>query len=152
MSEYYIRNKDAGYLGNSFMWYGKDGGGYTAYINGAHRFTEKEARDLVRQDPSKWEMFDAAEVDKRLHLVFDSQDVKNLGTDAPSGWSGTDYASKRIEQLEQALDSLVAQARDTCGVIDEYVAMPCDSLEAKFPTTSVRLHNRIRQVNEVRHG
>jgi len=83
--EYYLRNKDAGYLGNSFVWWAIGGAGYTAYINGAERFTEAEALAMVAQDRNKWEMYDCAEIDKRLHLVFDSQDVRRLGSDEITG-------------------------------------------------------------------
>lgn len=92
MTKYYIRNKEAGYLGNSWMWYGKNGQGYTAYILGAHRFDEAEAVKMVEHDPEKWAMYKCDEIEARLHLIFDSQDAKNLGTDAPCGWSNTTYA------------------------------------------------------------
>lgn len=90
--EYYVRNKNAGYLGNSFIWYGKRGAGYTAYINGAERFSKAEAEKMEKEDPEKWQAFPCKDIDARLHLVFDSQDVKNLGTDNPCGWSNTTYA------------------------------------------------------------
>jgi len=86
--EYYVQNKNAGYLGNAPTWWGKNGKGYTAYILGAHRFTEQEAQELVNEDPQKYAMFLCSEIDERLHLVFDNQDVQNLGTDAGCGWSG----------------------------------------------------------------
>ena len=94
---YYIRNKDAGYLGNSFIWYGQYGNGYTAYILGAHRFPKEEAEKLVKENPSKYEMYKCKDIDERLHLVFDSQDVKRLGTDAPYGWSSGCYAKNPHE-------------------------------------------------------
>lgn len=85
--KYYIRNKHAGYLGNSWFWYGKNGHGYTAYILGAHRFEKAEAEKMVKEDPEKWEMYKCDDVDERLHLIFDSQDAKSLGTDKPCGWA-----------------------------------------------------------------
>jgi hypothetical protein len=85
--EYYIQNKDAGYLGNSPTWYGKRGCGYTAYILGAERFSKEDAEKMVKDDPIKWEMFRCSDVDCRLHLVFDIQDKNRLGTDEPCGWS-----------------------------------------------------------------
>ena len=89
MSElYYIQNKHAGYLGNSPTWYGKKGGGYTAYILGAERFTKEEADKMVKDDPEKWRAFKCDDVDARLHLVYDMQDNGRLGTDEPCGWSG----------------------------------------------------------------
>lgn len=84
---YYVRNKNAGYLGNAPTFWAKGGQGYTAYILGAERFTKEDAEKLVKQDPDKWEMYNCAHVDERLHLVFDDQDKRNLGTDEPCGWS-----------------------------------------------------------------
>lgn len=84
--EYYLQNKNAGYLGNSPTWWAKDGRGYTAYILGAHRFSKEEAEDHVKRSPGKLFMFKCADIDARLHLVFDMQDFKRLGTDAPCGW------------------------------------------------------------------
>lgn len=96
---FYIRNKHAGYLGNAPTWYGKDGNGYTAYILGAHRFTEIEALRMVKGDPTKWEMFKCQDVDKRLHLVFDIQDAKRLGTNEPCGWP-SGYAQNPFNTLQ----------------------------------------------------
>lgn len=87
MSEFYIRNKHQAFLGNSPVWWAKEGKGYTAYIQGAERFSEQEAKDLVSSEPSKYESFKCSEIDKRLHLVFDWQDIKRIGTDDPCGWS-----------------------------------------------------------------
>lgn len=84
---YYIRNKHAGYLGNFPTWWAKEGKGYTAYILGAERFPKEEAEKMVKQDPDKWEMYRCDHVDARLHLVFDDQDKRRLGTDEPCGWS-----------------------------------------------------------------
>lgn len=85
--EYYLQNKHAGYLGNAPTWWAKDGKGYTAYILGAHRFSKEEAEKYVNHSPEKFAMFKCADVDARLHLVFDEQDFSRLGTDEPCGWS-----------------------------------------------------------------
>jgi len=85
---YYIQNKEAGYLGNSPRWYARNGSGYTAYIQGAERFPEERARRMVEENPDKWRMFKCADVDQRLHLIYDSQDNDRLGTAEPCGWAG----------------------------------------------------------------
>ncbi|MEW3851995.1 hypothetical protein QOZ73_32670, partial [Pseudomonas aeruginosa] len=77
-TKYYIRNRDVSYQGNSPIWYGKNGQGYTAYILGAHRFTEFEAKKMVTENPGKWQMYKCDDVDARLHLVYDAQDDRNL--------------------------------------------------------------------------
>jgi len=92
--KYYLRNKDRGYLGNSFMWWKKGGHGYTAYLNQAERFDEKDAKEKVISDPSKWECYPCDEIDKRAHLIFDSQDVRAIkdGMDVPTD---SDYIDAR---------------------------------------------------------
>lgn len=79
MTQYYLQNKHRGYLGNSPVWYGKHGRGYTAYLSSAERFDEVKAREMVKGDPDKWAMFKCDDVDQRCHLVFDAQDTRNLG-------------------------------------------------------------------------
>lgn len=85
--EYYLQNIAAGYLGNAPTWWAKGGNGYTAYILGAERFSREAAQKYVMHDPEKFAMHKCADIDARLHLVFDSQDFENLGTDAPCGWA-----------------------------------------------------------------
>lgn len=98
LKEYYLRNKRSCNLGNSPMWYAKDGEGYTAYILGAERFTEEKKDLIMSHCEGKYEPFLCSEVDKRLHLIFDIQDAERLGTDEPCPWSGG-YA-KRTDQAE----------------------------------------------------
>lgn len=93
---YYIRNKERGFLGNAPVWYAKNGHGYTAYIQGAERFYETKAIEMVNRDPDKWEAFKCSYVDKRLHLVFDYQDKERLGTDDPCGWDCGYYDQHRV--------------------------------------------------------
>lgn len=92
--EYYVRAKQAGYWGNSFMWYAKNGEGYTAYINAAERFSKKDADKIVKTDPERYEVYACAEIDKRLHYIFDASDVENLGTDKPCAIPDVEYAKK----------------------------------------------------------
>lgn len=86
MDQYYVWRK-SDYLGNSPMWWAKEGKGYTAYILGAERFSEEEAKKLEKDSPEKYRAFKCSEIDCRLHLVFDAQDIPRLGTDEPCGWS-----------------------------------------------------------------
>jgi hypothetical protein len=51
--------------------------------------------------------------------------------------------------LLEALTVIYSQARDTSGVIAEYIAMPCESLRVKFPTTLVRLNARLENAASV---
>lgn len=84
--KYYLQRVPSNYLGNSPFWWAVGGNGYTAYIQGAERFSYQDAKKYVDEDPKKWRMYKCFDIDKRLHLVFDSQDFKFLGTDKPCGW------------------------------------------------------------------
>lgn len=63
-------------------------------------------------------------------------------------------AEQQNEELRFRLEVLIAQAKDCCGVIEEYVALPCKSLEDKFPTATLRLRSKIsnteRYLNEIK--
>ena len=113
---YYIRNKHSGFLGNAPFWWAKAGRGYTAYILGAERFNEKDAMNMVAEDPDKWEAYRCDHVDERLHLVFDNQDKKRLGTSELCGWD-SGYA-----------------INPNCNSHDDLVAA-LENLRAKLPKT-----------------
>lgn len=100
---YYLRNKDAGFLGNSPIWWAKDGAGYTAYIQNAEIWTEQAAKQMVDEDPSKWEMFKCSEINRRLQVVFDSQDFKRIDEDPkgkPNPWGDkAEYINLKFKPL-----------------------------------------------------
>lgn len=50
--------------------------------------------------------------------------------------------------LLEALNALLSQCNDTCGVISEFVAMPVRSLSDKFPTTVARLKSRMDEARK----
>lgn len=56
-----------------------------------------------------------------------------------------DEIAAENKRLRDALERLASQAIDCVGVIEEYIAMPCDSLRAKFPTTAIRLKVKAQQ-------
>jgi len=82
---YYLRNKEQRFLGNAPTFWGKEGG-YTAYVQGAQKFTAADALDKVNCSPEKFEAIKCADIDCRLHYVFDWQDANSLGTNKPCGW------------------------------------------------------------------
>ena len=105
-TEYYVHRKGT-FVGNAPSWWAKGGNGYTAYILGAERFNEEEAIELKNSDPDKWDIYKCDEIDKRLHLVFDIQDKKRLGTDEPCGWpSGYAYNQSEITALRAKVSEL----------------------------------------------
>lgn len=44
--EYYIQNKDAGYLGNSIFFWAKNSQGYTAKLEKAQKYSFEEAKKI----------------------------------------------------------------------------------------------------------
>lgn len=117
MSEqYYIQRKPSGFLGNAPIWWAKGGCGYTAYIQNAEQFTHDEACKLVG-DGVKFAMYPCSEINKRLHLVFDEQDFRNLGTDNPCDFTGGKYAD--LSSVIKQRDELLAALKDIKHRMDD---------------------------------
>jgi len=107
MSEQYYIHRKGTFVGNAPSWWAKGGNGYTSYILGAERFSLEDALKLVTNG-NKYAMYKCADVDARLHLVYDVQDDKRLGTDEPCGWkSGYATAPSETARLRQQLDIAV---------------------------------------------
>ena len=130
---YYIQNKDAGFLGNSPVWWAKRSQGYTAYINCAEQFNKDDAESIVKGNPDKNKMFLCDHIDERLHLVFDTQDSGNLGTDNACGWSGG-YAQKSI--VEPTI---------TRDMLEDYLMRPICCTQSDCGCHGVSIYNEIRQ-------
>lgn len=75
---YYVRNKDARFLGNAPVWWCKNGQGYSAYLEKAEKFTKDRAEKLVNEDSDKWEMWPCWAIDSETHTVFDWQAIKRI--------------------------------------------------------------------------
>ncbi len=75
---YYVRNKDANFLGNAPVWWCKNGHGYSAYLENAERFIQADAEKLVRQQPDKFEMWPCHLIDAETHTVFDWQAINRV--------------------------------------------------------------------------
>lgn len=57
--EYYIENRDSGFLGNSIMFWAKGRNGYTAKLEKAEKFSFDEAKKICKGNPTKnkaWEV------------------------------------------------------------------------------------------------
>ncbi len=81
MGEFYIQNVGAGYLGNSPIWWGKNGCGYTQWLDEAHRFTSDEADKTIdgcrgSHVLKKWS---CEAVDAAARLTVDIQNLDKLG-------------------------------------------------------------------------
>ena len=123
--EFYIQRKPRAFFGNSPVWWAKGGNGYTAYILGAERFPEKRASKMVADNPEKWAAFECSEIDRRLHLIFDFQDVKNLGTNNPCGWAGGYAQSQGSYAIEafNALDNAVSKNIELASALKAVLAL-----------------------------
>jgi hypothetical protein len=105
--EFYVHRKGT-FTGNAPSFWAKGGSGYTAYVNNAERFSAEDAYKLYKDDPTKWELFNCDAVDARLHLVFDIQDKKLLGTDALCP-SGRQYANQAALASQEPVAWMVEQ-------------------------------------------
>ena len=143
LEEYYIWRK-GDYLGNSPMWWAKQGKGYTAYILGAERFTEAEALELEKDSPEKYKAFKCSEIDRRLHLVFDAQDIPRLKSNEPCNWSGG-YAKAHLSALQSPLpeveDDLVPRYPDSIYKVGD---MPPQGYNSWNEWASVQYHGGLR--------
>lgn len=73
--KYYIQNKNAGYLGNSIMFWALGNNGYTAKLNQAQQYTYEEAKVICRGNPTKNKAWPVEYINdnKGTALVTDSQ-------------------------------------------------------------------------------
>ncbi len=68
---YYLRNR--GFIGNSWIWW-KKGGGYTANLNLAQKFTEKELKKYsLRQEDMAYKV---EEIDAKAERHFTGLDCE----------------------------------------------------------------------------
>jgi hypothetical protein len=72
---YYVQNLKAGYLGNSPVFYGKGGVGYTQWLDDAMQFTWEEFRQLCRstRGTHKWQLWSVKSVDAVAQRTVDIQ-------------------------------------------------------------------------------
>lgn len=73
--EYYIQNKDAGFLGNAIMFWRKGSYGYTADLNESEIFSEEDAAKICKANPDKnkaWEV-EYINNNRGIQKIVDSQ-------------------------------------------------------------------------------
>ena len=75
---YLIRNMDAGFLGNSPIFWRENNSGYTQWINEAKLFTSEKADELVEENPRKWVKYNAEKVFRIAKQTIDIQDWNRL--------------------------------------------------------------------------
>ena len=73
---FYLQNLQAGYMGNSPMFWAKGGNGYTQWLDNCELFTEVEVNRHVASDTKKWRAWPAAKVDSLARRTVDIQDLR----------------------------------------------------------------------------
>lgn len=98
----------------------------------------KENRDLIADAPrlAQREVELMAEVERlKSGLVVKNEMLKDHSL-------RLDKAEATNKDLLAALEDISYQATDACGAIDEFLAMPCESLKSKLHTTVIRLRSK----------
>lgn len=77
---YLLQNLNAGYVGNSPMFWREGGSGYTPWIDEAKRWTRQEAEAQIRSTRGThfWQMWSLAEVEAIAERTVDIQDLRKL--------------------------------------------------------------------------
>jgi hypothetical protein len=76
----YLQKVNAGYCGNSPMWWSTEGG-YTPRLEFAKRFTVEEVDAILRttsRATHEWKAWDADAIDRLSHREVDVQDMHKL--------------------------------------------------------------------------
>lgn len=86
MNLYYIQNK--GYVGNSLVWWKKDGKGYTCNLNEAWKVPYDTAAEICQARPGEDFMRNVKQIDQIAQRHVDVQDLHRLA--AENGiWQGS---------------------------------------------------------------
>jgi hypothetical protein len=79
---YYIQNRDAGYIGNSIVFWNKDSNSYTSKLENSKKFYYEEAKSICKNSVSKYVAWPCDYIDNNIGTsrVTDSQylDKKNI--------------------------------------------------------------------------
>lgn len=80
MDEYLLQNCSGGYVGNSPVFWCKDGSGYTQWIDEAKRWTKEEAEKQIwsTRGSHTWKMWSVAEIEAVAKRTVDIQDLQTL--------------------------------------------------------------------------
>jgi len=82
VDEYLLQNCSGGYVGNSPVFWHKDGGGYTQWIDEAKRWTKEEAERQIRstRGTHSWVMWPVDEIEAAAKRTVDIQDLRKLSS------------------------------------------------------------------------
>ena len=79
---YFLQNRNAGYLGNSPVFWHRDGSGYTQWIDEAKMWTKDEAEQQIRSTHGShdWAMWSVDEIIAAAKRTVDIQDLRKGGS------------------------------------------------------------------------
>jgi hypothetical protein len=75
-TKYVLWNKQAGYVGNSILFWRKGGHGYTCNLDDAELFDEQYAKDYAKHSHGKFIALSFTELEKIAKREVDIQDLQ----------------------------------------------------------------------------
>lgn len=69
---FYVQN---GYVGNSILWWAKDGKGYTTNIDRAHKFTRQETLDNFVTSKKDYKPWPASHIEENISMHVNAEHV-----------------------------------------------------------------------------
>lgn len=84
---YLLQNCNAGFVGNSPVFWKEGGCGYTQWIDKAKRWTLEEAQAQIRatHGSHKWQLWKVADIEKVAKRTVDIQDLCKISVDTSAG-------------------------------------------------------------------
>lgn len=75
---YYLQNVGAGYIGNSPIFWAKDGHGYTQWLDDAEKMTAEEAKKIIAstRGSHKWKRWPVSKIDAISQRTVDIQKMR----------------------------------------------------------------------------
>lgn len=77
---YYLQNLQAGYVGNSPLFWAKGGNGYTCWLDDCEVFTSEAADKMVRDDSRKWRAWPVDGIESLARRTVDMEELRRIST------------------------------------------------------------------------
>ena len=86
--KYLLQNCNAGYIGNSPVFWHKNDSGYTQWIDEAKQWTKEEAERQIQSTKGThiWKMWSIQEIEAAAKRTVDIQDLQNINTNIPTNY------------------------------------------------------------------
>jgi len=124
MEQYYIQNKEAGYLGNSPVFWAKDSRGYTSYLENCHKYTYDEAKKICENNPKKNKAWPCSYIESKRVSIVDIQylESENIINFKAMGYVKTFTIPEMISKCENNSHKLLQVQNDELRRIKENYA------------------------------